>query len=266
MLKFGISNRTVRPITLMRYLHAGSVHNKSHNTSYRLSDSTVNSDEIMSENDPWSPTLFNDIVHIRKPNSFRNTPLPSNYRLSYLALYEAPGAKYVAMLKRLSLSFAVLGCYGAKLFYESVQFDDIYAIATLISCTAPAYFVQIKTRDYVTRIFRLYDKEKPQTLENLLADEKLVMEKLNMTGGKTFNELLTITDNKSLKLVHPPRFPLLSPYASWEEVEKESDVKRKYYVVDDIGGLKMDRLWGIVENNSKVDNGRYIEPEVSADK
>lgn len=266
MLKLSIISKTVRPKALTRNINAYTIRNKSHNTSYRLSDSTVNSDEIMSENDPWSPTLFNDIVHIRKPNSIRNSPLPSNYRLSYLALYEAPGAKYVAMLKRLTLSFAVLGCYGAKLFYESVQFDDIYAIGTLVSCAAPAYFVQIKTRDYVTRIFRLYDKEKPQTLENLLADEKLIMEKLNATGGKTYNELLTITDNKSLKLVDPPRFPLLSPYASWEEVDKESGSKRKYYVVDDIGGLKMDRLWGIVEHNSKVDNGRYIEPELSTDK
>lgn len=266
MLKYGISNGPLRSSLMVRSIHTSSACKKSHNNGYRLSDSTVNSDEILSENDPWSPSLFEDIVHVRKPNSFRSTALPSNYRLSYLALYEAPGAKYVAMLKRLTLSFAVLGCYGAKLFYESPQFDDIYAAATLISCSAPAYFVQFKTRDYVTRIFRLYNKDKPQTLENLLSDEKLIMEKLNMTGGKTYNELLTITDNKSLQLVEPSRFPLLSPYASWKEVDKESGVKRNYYVVDDIGGLKMDRIWGIVEHNSKVDNGRYIDSEVTTEK
>lgn len=266
MFKFGISGRPTRLVSTVRCFQTSAVYKKSHNTSYRLSDSTVNSDEIITDNNPWSPSLFDDIVHIRKPNSFRNTALPSNYRLSYQALYEAPGAKYVAMLKRLTLSFAVLGCYGAKLFYESVQFDDIYAFATLASCTLPAYFVQYKTRDYVTRIFRLYDKDKPQTLDNLLADEKLIMEKLNATGGKTYNQLLTVTGNKSLTLVEPPKFRLLSPYTSWQEVDKDTGVKRFYYVVDDIGGLKMDRLWGIVEHNSKVDNGRYIEPETSADK
>lgn len=28
---------------------------------------------------------------------------------------------------------------------------------------------------------------------------------------------------------------------------KEDGSKREFYVVDDIGGIKMDRLWGIVE-------------------
>lgn len=263
MLAFRIANGPVRSISLVRRLQTSVRYNKSHNSSYKQSDSTVDTDEIISENNPWSPTLYSDIVHIHKPNSFRSTALPSNYRLSYQALYEAPGAKYVAMLKRLTLSFAVLGCYGAKLFYESAQFDDVYALATLAGCAAPAYFVQYKTRDYVTRIFRLYDKDKPQTLENLLADEKLVMEKLNATGGKTYNQLLDISHNKSLLLLQPSAFPVLGPYTSWDDKDKETGTKRHFYVVDDIGGLKMDRIWGIVEHNSNVDNGRYIEPETS---
>lgn len=217
----------------------------------------METDEIISENNPWSPTLYNDIVRVRK--GFRNVTLPENYRLSYEPIYEAPGSKYVAMLKRLTLSFAVIGVYGAKLFYELVQFDDLYALGTIIGTWTPAIAVQYKTSDYVTRAFRLYDKDKPQTLENLVNDEQLVMEKLLATGGKTYNTLLTVSNNPLLKLTDTEN-SALAPYRLWET--SDSDGKQYFYVVDNVGGMKMDRLWGIVEHNSGVDNGRYI-PEAS---
>lgn len=227
-----------------------------HKGTYKGNDSTVETDEIITENNPWSPTLLSDVVSVRK--GFRDEALPENYRLSYEPLYEAPGSKYVAMLKRLTLSFAVIGVYGAKLFYELVQFDDIYAAATLVGTWSPAVVVQYKTRDYVTRIFRLYDKTKPQTLQNLVSDEKLIMEKLSATGGRTYNSLLTVSGNKALQLC-PESSSVLTPYKTWH------DGNRNYYVVDNIGGMKMDRLWGIVEHNLDVDNGRYI-PEASEAK
>lgn len=223
-----------------------------HKATFKSPDSNVDSDEIVTENNPWSPTLYNDIVHVRQ--GLRNIALPEKYRLSYEPLYESPGAKYVAMLKRLTLSFAVIGVYGAKLFYELVQFDDVYAIGTILGTWAPAVAVQYKTSDYVTRVFRLYDKEKPQTLSNLVSEEKLVMEKLNATGGKTYNTLLTVSGNTTLKLCEENS---LAPYRTWEETVDGR--KKYYYLVDNVGGMKMDRLWGKVEHNSGVDNGRYIE-------
>lgn len=223
-----------------------------HKGSFRSHDTNVETDEVMSDNNPWSPTLYNDIVYIRK--GLRNVALPENFRLSYEPIYEAPGSKYVAMLKRLTLSFAVIGVYGAKLFYELVQFDDLYALGTIVGTWAPAVAVQYKTSDYVTRMFRLYDKLKPQTLENLVNDEKLVVEKLNATGGKTYNTLLTISGNTSLKLCDEDTF---SPYRSWEETLNGN--KKYYYLADNVGGMKMDRLWGIVEHNLGVDNGRFLE-------
>ena len=229
----------------------------SHTTVSRSSfrtDSNVDTDEISSSNDPWSPTLLSDTVYIRTPNSLRSHPLPG-YRLSYSPLYEAPGSKYVAMMKRLTLSFAVLGCYGAKLFYELAQFDDLYALATLVGCWTPTAVVQYKTKDYVTRIFRLYSKDKPQTLENLVNDEKLILEKLNATGGRTYNCLVNV--DSSLQLDKPPKW--LRPYSSWKDIEPTTGKTRHFYVADDMGGVKMDRLWGIVEHNSGVDNGRYIK-------
>lgn len=225
-----------------------------HKSNFKSADATVETDEIVTENNPWSPTLYNDIVYVKQ--GLRNVPLAANYRLSYEPLYEAPSSKYVAMFRRLSLSFAVLGVYGAKLFYELAQFDDVFAGATIAATWTPAVFVYYKTRDYVTRVFRLYDKDKPQTLENLVSDEKLVMEKLNVTGGKTYNTLLTVSGNTSLQLCPPSANGALLPYRTW--VDKSAGTKY-YYVVDNIGGMKMDRLWGIVEHNSGVDNGRYIE-------
>lgn len=220
----------------------------------------METDEIISENNPWSPTLYNDVVRVKK--GFKTVKLPANYRLSYEPLYEAPGSKYVAMLKRLTLSFAVIGVYGAKLFYELVQFDDLYALGTLVGTWAPAVAVQYKTSDYVTRAFRLYDKDKPQTLENLVNDEKLVMEKLSATGGKTYNTLLSVSNNPLLKLTGDDN-SAFAPYRLWES--DGEDGKQYFYVVDNVGGMKMDRLWGIVEHNSGVDNGRYI-PEASQTK
>lgn len=262
----------VRSVYLAGRLAAGGVNDVrairyiQHKSSFKSADSTVDTDDILSQNNPWSPTLYNDIVKVRKPGSFTSTPLADKYRLSYVPLYESPGAKYVALVKRLTLSFAVIGAYGSKLFFESPQFDDIYAWSALTACSVPAVIAQLKTRDYVTRIFRLYDKEKPQTLENLVNDEKLIMEKLNITGGKTYNELLTVTNNKSLRLTQKSNVPsFLLPYSSWQETDPATKQTRHYYVVDDIGGLKMDRLWGIVEHNSGVDNGRYLEDQIEND-
>lgn len=242
---------------LLRFLRSLRTSSRAlfrHKGTFKNPDSTVETDEVVSDNNPWSPTLYQDKVYIKQ--GLRNVALPSKYRLSYEPLYEAPGAKYVAVLKRLTLSFAVLGVYGSKLLYELVQFDDIYALGVILGTWAPVAAVQFKTKDYVTRIFRLYDKEKPQTLENLTGDEKLVVEKLNATGGKTYNSLVTVLDNESLKLCSDKE-NVLKPYRTWQETV---DGHRKYYyVMDNVGGMKMDRLWGIVEHNSGVDNGRYIE-------
>lgn len=239
---------------------------KPYKTGFNSSDSTIDTDDILTDNNPWSPTLYEDSVSYRKPRSVRSISLPSNYRLSYQPLYESPAGRYVGILKRLTISFAVLGAYAAKLFYDSPNFDDIYATLVFSGSMVPATIVQYKTRDYVTRIFRLYNKDVPQTLENLLSEEKLIIEKLNWSGGKTYNQLLTITGNTSLQLVESEgsksKFQQsLLPYGSWKDTDIETGIPRVFYVADDVGGLKMDRLWGIVEHNSGVDNGRYMEAE-----
>lgn len=232
----------LRP-TLLPSLHLStstSLLNSFNSLSFGSPESTSSS------NNPWSPTLLDDPVTVKK-GLFRSESLPSNFRLSYLLLYEAPGAKYVSLLKRLTLSFGVLGGYGGKLLYESPHFDNSYALAAIGLSLLPILWTQYKTHNYVTRIFRLYNKDEPQTLENLVKDETLIMEKLGFTGGKTYNEMVKV--NQDLKL---DKSGVLLPYSSW------TDGRRKFYVSDDIGGIKMDRIWGIVERNSGVENGRSM--------
>lgn len=237
------------PKVSQRYFSLSSPFSIQHKGSFKNNDYTVESDEIVTDNNPWSPTLYTDRVYVKQ--GVKSVALDEKYRLSYSPLYEAPGAKYISLLKRLSLSFAVLGAYGGKLFYESSQFDDVFALYTILATTTPAVFIQYKTKDYITRIFRLYDKSKPQTLENLTQDEQLVMEKLNGLGSKTYNEVLKISGNDQLKLDGKQGF--FKAYGNWKVG------KRRFYVVDNIGGIKMDRLWGIVEKNSGVNNGRFLD-------
>ncbi|KAI5967878.1 hypothetical protein CANMA_002646 [Candida margitis] len=237
------------------------IQNPFHAKSFKSSDSNVDTDELISENNPWSPTLEDDPIFIQERHKITKTQLPEYYRLSYNPIYEAPAAKYVSILKRLTLSFGVVGLYGSKLIYESTQFDDSFAYTLLAGTIIPIILVQWKTKDYVTRIFRLYNKTIPQTLDNLVKDENLIVEKLNFTGGKTYNELLKITDNKSL--IISPEHKFWKPYTTWEDKSngQENGSKREFYIVDDIGGIKMDRLWGVVEKNSGINNGRsFFEP------
>ncbi|KAI5964261.1 uncharacterized protein KGF55_002203 [Candida pseudojiufengensis] len=222
--------------------------------SFKSNDDSVESDTLISDNNPWSPTLEDDPVYVQERDKFFKTQLPNKYRLGYNPIYEAPASKYVSMLKRLTLSFSVIGIYGSKLLFESSQFDDSFAYALLAGVFIPVILVQYKSRDYVTRIFRLYNKELPQTLNNLTNDENLIIEKLGFSGGKTYNELLKISNNPDLKLSPPSKF--YKPYTTWEEKNPINGIKREFYIIDNIGGIKMDRLWGIVEKNSNVNNGR----------
>ncbi|CAI5760091.1 unnamed protein product [Candida verbasci] len=224
----------------------------SSSSSLKSTDSQITTDEILSENNPWSPSLEDDPVYIYEPNNIRRTKLPDNYRLSYNELYESPSYKHVSIMKRFTLSFSVIGLYGGKLLYESPQFDNLYSYLMVIGTLLPAVLVQYKSRDYVTRIFRLYDKSKPQTYENLVNDEQLIIEKLSFWGSKTYNELLKLTDNKNIKIDNDNKW--YKPYSTW--IEKTPKWARKFYVVDNIGGMKMDRVWGLIEKDSGINNGR----------
>lgn len=45
-------------------------------------------------------------------------------------------------------------------------------------------------------------------------------------------------------------------WTNWESKDPDNDLIRSYYVADNCGGIKMDRLWGIIEKQNGVNNGR----------
>jgi hypothetical protein len=112
----------------------------------------------------------------------------------------------------------------------------------------PIPVFQYLSNPYVTRIFRLYRTDEPQTLENLTKDETIVVEQVGAFGRSVHATQIKVQD---IKLVNE-RFG----WVNWEYRDPNSKEVLKMYVADNVGGIKMDRLWGIVEKNSGVDNGR----------
>lgn len=187
----------------------------------------------------------NPIVKIKPPFGIAATPIDSKYRLGYDPIYTSPTYKNIATLKRATLAIGVIGIYASYLINGSpiVANEWGYLISGLTLIPIPT--VGFMTQHYVSRIFRLYDSTKPQTLENLTTDETLVAEKISWTGRSYYNRLVKVQDLRLTK----ERF-------GWVNWKTDKD---KFYVIDDLGGIKMDRIWGIVEHNSGVNNGRFFE-------
>lgn len=172
------------------------------------------------------------------------TFLPSRYRVGYAPLYESPLSKPISVMKRVSVGFGIFGLYLSHLMYSSpvLSTDLSYVLAT---CSVlPLPMIHYFTQDYVSRIFRLYNSEKPQLLEDLTTDEMLIAEKISLTGRSFYN---TVLKPDELKLQHS-RFG----WANWKTKSGS------FYVNDDIGGINMDRLWGMAEHKAGIDNGRYF--------
>lgn len=187
---------------------------------------------------------LHDIVKISQPFSAGYTELPGNFRTGYDPLYVSPAGNSISLLKRASLGFGVAGLYISHLMSGMPLFSDslVYLATTLSVIPFPA--AHLLTQHYVTRLFRLYDTEKPQNLESLTTDETLVAEKVSFTGRRYYNTLVKVQDLQVIKngLIK----------ANW----KTND--GLFYIVDDVGGIKMDRIWGVAEKNSGIDNGRYF--------
>lgn len=169
------------------------------------------------------------------------------YRYSYSPIYEAPAARLIAMAKRVTMGYAIFGLVVTKMMFDASLVVESLAMVMGTVSLAPFPIVQYLTHPYVSRIYRVYDKTQPQTLENLVKDERLIFEKINWSGKRTYNHLVAV---ENLQLADKKRFG----WVTWKSVEPES--VRQYYVADNVGGFKMDRVWGIAEKNSGVNNGR----------
>lgn len=188
-------------------------------------------------------------VRIRLPGVPFAVALPENLRLSNFPLYLSPSISYVLLAKRVSLSAACVGLYGAywasTASLLSTELVSLLGVLSVLPFPLVTYF----TQNYVSRIYRLYDTSKSQTLDNMVQKETLVMERMMFGGKRCYNvlaelEYITIKKNWYGQTV-------------WHYKNKEG-LERDFYVSDDVGGAKMDRIWGIIEKNSGIDNGRLL--------
>lgn len=123
----------------------------------------------------------------------------------------------------------------------------------LIPLLIPIPVFQYLSKPYVTRIFRLYRADEPQTYENLVKDETLVVEQVGAFGRSVHATQIKLQDIRIVK----ERYG----WVNWEYKDPESKEILKMYVADNVGGIKMDRIWGIIEKNSGIDNGRSFLDE-----
>lgn len=231
---------------------------------------------------------------IRKPGRFFAQQLDtSKYALSNSPIYVAPAGPQVAFTKRASLGLVALGTYLAYLANAtSATISPIAAALTLIPLFAPIPLFQYLSKPYVTRIFRLYEKKplveikeeeeeelkkpegfegdgpklegfeefddgfpkqpryqaQPYTLEDLVDSETLVIEQIGNFGRSVHATEVKLKDIRIVKE--------RMGWVNWVYKDPETKDELKMYVADNVGGIKMDRIWGIIESNSGIDNGR----------
>jgi hypothetical protein len=191
-----------------------------------------------------SARFLQESIKISEPLALGTTFLPSRFRVGDSPLYESALARPISVMKRVSVGFGILGLYLSELVYSSPVLSSDLSYIIAACSTLPLPIIHYFTQDYVSRIFRLYDSEKPQNLENLTTDETLIAEKISLTGRSYYNTILKVSELKLEK----SRFG----WVNWKTK------KSFFYVNDSIGGFNMDRIWGIAEHNSGVDNGRYF--------
>lgn len=204
-----------------------------------------------------NPVIPNDdhLYRIRKPGMFFSAPIDPQYRLGLDPLYRSPFGEYIGLTKR--WSFGVLGVcsYMGYLALDVTSASPLWFAAGFTLLSLPMIALQYFTGPHVTRIFRLYKKDEAQTYENLTKDETLVVEQIGVFGKGTSATEIKLKDVK----IANERMG----WVNWKYIDPESKEELDLYVVDNIGGLKMDRIWGIVEKNSGIDNGRAFLDDAS---
>lgn len=188
------------------------------------------------------------LIRIRTPGKFFSDPIDPSKKLGMNPLYTAAMGSQVAYTKKFSIGFLGLGSCVVYLLNGAGGLEGVGTLAALVPLILPLPIVNYLTAPYVTRIFRLYDKEGPQTYESITKDETLVLEQIGMFGNRHHATAIKVKDVRLTK----ERFG----WINWIYKDKNSGEEIKFYVSDNIGGLKMDRIWGIIETNSGVDNGR----------
>jgi len=174
----------------------------------------------------------------------------THYVLSQQPLYEGPNASQISFAKRWACGFTLLGSYIGYLATGVTGISATMASCGLIAIMLPLPIIQYFAGSYVSRIFRVYPAgQKRQTLESMTTDETLLVEKISLFGRSTYGVPIKIA------ATHATNQRL--GWIDWVYVD-EMGRREKMFVEDNLGGMKMDRLWGIAEANSGIHNtGRF---------
>lgn len=175
-------------------------------------------------------------------------PISPRKKLGMAPIYTSLMGSQVAYTKKFTVGFLGIGSYVVYLLNGAGGIDNLGALASLIPILLPIPIVNYFTKPYVTRIFRLYDKDVVQTYESITKDETLVVEQIGLFGNRHYATAIKVQD---IRLANERL-----GWVNWVVKDSNSGEVIKLYVGDNIGGLKMDRIWGIIEKNSGVDNGR----------
>lgn len=208
---------------------------------------------LRSDVNPNFPEDPNKVPRVRRPGRYFAEPLPSSLRISNAPIYTAPAGSQVAFTKRSTLGFAALGAYVGYLCSITAAIPSYAVLIGAVPMLLPIPVFQYLSKPYVTRIFRLYKTDEPQTYENLVKDETLVVEQVGAFGRSVHATQIKLQDIRIVK----ERYG----WVNWEYKDPESKEVVKMYVADNVGGIKMDRIWGIIEKNSGIDNGRSFLDE-----
>lgn len=208
---------------------------------------------------------------VRRPGRyFAESINTTKYRLGNWPIYIAPAGPQVAFTKRASLGFAALSGYVGYLATVMASVSPLSATLGVLPLLLPIPLFQYFSKPYVTRIYRLYERlptikrvsepqedgnqhqeyfeEQPDTFLSLTEDETLVVEQVGIFGRSVHATQIKVKD---IKIVNE-RFG----WVNWIYKDEETGDIVKMYVADNVGGIKMDRLWGVIERNSGIDNGR----------
>lgn len=201
---------------------------------------------LLSQLDPSDPleARFN---RVKYPGKLFKERMNQDWVLGQTPLYTAPAATQVGFTKRWAFGIVALGAYVGYIFTGIVDLSTPAIVAGFAALSLPIPISQYYLGPYVTRIFRVYRRGEPQTYENLIKNETLMIEKIGMFGRSTYGVPIEISQTYRVN----KRFG----WVNWAYIN-DNGAAVPLYVSDHIGGVKMDRLWGIIEKNSKVKNGR----------
>ncbi|KAK9479045.1 hypothetical protein V1514DRAFT_329039 [Lipomyces japonicus] len=194
---------------------------------------------------------------------------PDTHSIARAPIYTASSAFHVSATKRVSWAIALLGGYFSA---AMLGMDGIPAAMSLligVPTIMPLPIVNWLTTPYVTRIYRIYPvkEDAPVTASQVEHDEEFMFECISLFGRQVYNCRVKLSD---LRVVHK-RFGWVNIEVVSDSVEKQLGRKqniiekaldgnrprRWFYVADDVGGYKMDRIWAIIDRQSGIDNGRY---------